>query len=172
MVFSQAKCQLSGTKKISSGKKFKWKFLILNLLCRVQSVAIHFSDFCWAHFFGHIVVFCQCGLETQNVLENFVTLEGWVILPVKSHWTMNISANLCRTANYFGQLQINFMKFSLNSPSLIAEEQYAHCSGGKINFWSHLGEERLENPESFHGNPSCSCIESIKAQAKYLRKLD
>ena len=30
-------------------------------------------------FFGHIVVFCQCGLETQNVLENLVTLEGWVI---------------------------------------------------------------------------------------------
>ena len=38
---------------------------------------------------------------------------------------------------------------SLNFPSLIAAEQYAYCSGGKINFWSHPGEERPEKPGFF-----------------------
>jgi len=51
-----------------------------------ESIVIFFSDFCRAHFlFGRTVVFCQCGLETQNVLESLVTLEGWVMLTVKSH---------------------------------------------------------------------------------------
>jgi len=36
-------------------------------------------------FFGHLVVFCQCGLESLEVLEILVMLAGWVILPVTLH---------------------------------------------------------------------------------------
>ena len=32
---------------------------------------------------------------------------------------------------------------------MIAAEQYAYCSGGKINFWFHLGEERPEKSHNF-----------------------
>jgi len=65
------------------------------------------------------------------------------------NWTMNISANFCRTAKSFGWLESNLLRPLLNSPSLIAAEQHAYCSGGKINFWSHLGEERPKNIKNF-----------------------
>jgi len=35
------------------------------------------GHFFW--FFGHIVVFCQCELKSLQVLQKFVTFEGWVI---------------------------------------------------------------------------------------------
>ena len=60
----------------------------------------------------------------------------------------------------------SFLRSSLNSPSLIAAEQYAHCSGGKINFWSHLGRGKAENPQKFYRNPSRGCIESNKSAGK------
>ena len=112
-----------------------------------KSCRVWFRSF----FFWHIVVFCQCGLQSLEVLENLVTLEGWVILPVKSHWTMNISSNFCRTAKSFGWLSNNFLRSSVNFPSLIAAEQYAYCSGGKSNVLSHLCEERPEKPQIFIG---------------------
>jgi len=59
----------------------------------------------------------------------------------------------------------------LNSPCLIAAEQYEYCSRGKIEFWSHLREERPENPEIFKGIlPVVASIQS-KAQAKDFQKL-
>jgi len=49
---------------------------------------------------------------------------------------------------------------------LIAAEQYAYRSGGKIKVWSHLDEERPENPQNFHINPFRGHIESIKSARK------
>jgi len=114
-------------------------------------------------------VFCRVwGSKSARKL---VTLEGWVILPMKSHWTMKISANFCRTAKSDGWLKNNLLRPSLNSPSLIAAEQYAYCSGGKINFWSHLGEERPEKSRNFHRTPSHGRIESIKNVGKRSQKV-
>jgi len=104
-------------------------------------------------------------------LESLVTMEGWVTLPVKSHWTMNNLAIFCRTAKSSGWLENNFLRSSLNSSCLTAAEQHAYCSGGKINFWSHLCEERPEKPQNFHRNPSCGRIESIKSAGKRSEKV-
>jgi len=61
---------------------FKYKLHIISVLCRAQSIPIHFSDFCRALFlFDTLSCFSSVGWR----LENLVTLEGWVILPVKSH---------------------------------------------------------------------------------------
>jgi len=100
-----------------------------------------------------------------------VMLEGWVILPVKAHYTMNISANFCRNAKSFGWLWNNLLRPSLNSPFLKAAEQYVYCSGGNINFWSHLGEERPQKPQKFHSNPSRGRIESIKSAGNRSQKV-
>jgi len=100
-----------------------------------------------------------------------ITLEGWVILPVKSHWTMNISANFCQTAKSFGWLLNDLFRSSLNSPSETAAEQHAYCSRGKINFWSHLIEERPENLHKFQRTPSRGRIESIKSVGKRSQKV-
>jgi len=59
----------------------------------------------------------------------------------------------------------------LKSPSLITAEQYAYCSGGKINFWSHLGEERPEKHQKIHRTPSRGRIESIKSAGKRSQKV-
>jgi len=143
-----------------------------------------FEHFCEAHplqvmsfliskfFFWHIVVFFQCGLESLEVLESLVTLEGWVILPVKSHWMVNISASFGRTAKSFGWLQNNFVRSSLNSPCLIAAKQHVYCSRGKINVWSHLGEERPEQPHHFIWILPAVASNRSKAQAQDLRKLN
>jgi len=104
-------------------------------------------------------------------LESLVTMEGWVILPVNSHWTMNISAIFGRTAKYSGWLENNFLRSSLNFSCLIAAEKHAYCSGGKINFWSHLGEERPEKPQKFHRHTSRGRIESIKSAGKRSQKV-
>jgi len=56
-------------------------------------------------------------------------------------------------------------------PCLIAAEQYAYCSGGKINFWSNLCEERPEKPQKFHMNPSRRRIDSIKSAGKRSQKV-
>ena len=106
-----------------------------------------------------------------EVFESLVTLGGWVILNVKSHWTILASANFCRTAKSFGWLSNNFLRSSLISPCLIAAEQHAYCSGGKINLWSHLCEERPENAQNVKRNPSCSRIESIKSARKRFEKV-
>ena len=63
------------------------------------------------------------------------------------------------------------MRCTLNSSCLIATEQHASCSGGKINFWSHLGEERPEKPHFFHGNPSRGRLESTKSANKRSQKV-
>jgi len=76
-----------------------------------------------------------------------------------------------RTAKSFGWLQNNCLRSSLNSPCLIAAEQHVYCSGGKINVWSHLGEERPEQPHNFHMNPSRGRIESIKSASKRSQKV-
>jgi len=110
-------------------------------------------------------------IRESSSTRKLVTLEGWVNLPVKSHWKMNISANFCRTVKSFGWLQNNFLRSSLNFPCLIAAEQYAYCCGGKINFWSHLGEERPGKPQIFHTNPSCSRIDSIKSAGNRSQKV-
>ena len=78
--------------------------VIWTLLLGASSISHALSDFEVLDFFGHIVVICQCGLESFEVLESWVTLEGWVILPVKSHWTIHISTNFCLTAKSFGWL--------------------------------------------------------------------
>jgi len=103
-------------------------------------------------------------------LESLVTIEGWVILPVKSHWTMNISAIFCRTAKSSGCLENNFLRSSLKSWCLISAEQHECGSGAEINFWSHLGEERPEKPQNFHGNPFRGRIELIKSAGKRSHK--
>ena len=108
-------------------------------------------------------MFCQCGLEC--------TLEGWVILPVKSHWLMCISAIFCRTAKSFGWPLNNFFRSSLNLQCLIAAEQHAYCSGDKIKFWSHLSEERPENPQKVCRNPSRRRIEPIKSAGRRCQKV-
>jgi hypothetical protein len=82
MVFSRAKCRLSGKQKNFFRKTFSNEnctfFMYFVERNPLRSISVIFVE---RIFFGHIVVFCQCGLETQNVLENLVTLEGWVILP-------------------------------------------------------------------------------------------
>ena len=102
--------------------------------------------------------------------QKLVTLEGWIILPVKSHWTMNISADFCRTAKSFWWLENTLLRSSLNPPSLIAAEQYAYCSG-QINFWSHLGEIRPQKSRKFHRTPSRCRIESIKSEGERSQKV-
>jgi len=61
----------------------------------------------------------------------------------------------------------SLLKFS----GLIAAEQHAYCSGGKINFWSHLSEERPDTPQKFHRNPFRGRIESIKSAGKRSQKV-
>jgi len=104
----------------------------------------------------------QCGPESKSARK----LGHASFLPVKSHWKINISANSSRITKSFGWLRDNFSKSSLNLPCLIAAEQYAYRSGGKIKVWSHLDEERPENPQNFHINPFRGHIESIKSARK------
>ena len=59
----------------------KRRILLRDTSCTSHAV----SEFEVVNFFGRIVVFCQCGLESLEMLENCVTLERWIILPVKSH---------------------------------------------------------------------------------------
>jgi len=44
------------------------------------------------------------GPPLSSKVKSLVTMEGWVILRVKSHWTMDISAIFCRTAKSSGWL--------------------------------------------------------------------
>jgi len=41
----------------------------------------------------------------------------------------------------------------------------------ECNEYLHLGEERPENPENFHRNPSRGCIESIKSAGERSQKV-
>ena len=165
MVFSRAKCRPSGNKK-----NFLRKLHILSLLCRAQSIAVHFSDFCRVHFFlDTLSCFASLGWRLK------MCSKIWSRSKVGSFYLWNhteqwISRPICAGPQI---LLDNFRStlFSLISPSSIAAEQYAHCSGGKITFWSHLGEKRLENPENFHGTPSRGCIESIKSAGEISQKV-
>jgi len=118
-------------------------------------------------FFGHIVVFCQCGLKSRTVLESWVPLpfyswnrtEQWISQPFpsgsQSPW------------NDFNNI---FFRSSSNFPCLIETEQYVYCSRGRINFWSHLDEERPQKPQFFYRNPSHCHIKSIKSTSKRSQK--
>jgi len=159
-VFSRAQCRLSGHNLFFLSNKF-WNRNCTSLVYFVernvlQSISIE-------NFHKKSTFFMGCRdlpvwIGESSDTRKLVTLEGWVILPVISHWTMNISANFCRTAKSFGWLHNNFLRFSLKFPCLIAAEQFAYRFGGKINFWSHLGEERPEKPRKFHGlvDPRCN----------------
>jgi len=164
------------TRKNSSGKFFQMK--IAHPWSTLSS-AIHcdpFQCFCWAHFFRHIVVFCQCGLRTQNVLENLVTLEGWVILPVKSHWTMNISANFCLTAKSFGCFENNFWDLHWTLLSIF-DSSRAICAflwgQNQLLVPSGWGKARNHSnfPDMSRRNPSRGCLESIKSAGKRSQKV-
>ena len=59
--------------------------VMTTLLRGASSICHAVSEFQVLICFGHIVVFCQCGLKSLEKLKNCFTLESWVILPVKSH---------------------------------------------------------------------------------------
>jgi len=105
-VFSRAKCRLAGHKKNFLINKF-WNrnctsfvyFVERNVL---QSISIEI-------FHKKSTFFMACRDLPVWIGESYSTrklvkLEGWVILTVKSHWKMNISANFCRTAKFSGWL--------------------------------------------------------------------
>ena len=78
----------------------------------------------------------KCGKNYLNaVLESWVTMEGWVISPVTSPCSLNISTILCQTAKSSGRLSNNFWKSELNSACWRTPEQHAYCAGDKINCW-------------------------------------
>jgi len=83
---------------------------------------------------------------------------------------MNTSAIFFWIAKSFGWHNNNFLRSSLNVPCLIATEQYAYCSGVKINFCSHLSEKKPENPQKNWRNPFRSRIESITGAVKRSQK--
>jgi len=65
---------------------FKYKLHILNLLCRAQCIAIHIDS----DFFKICLCLTHCRvlpvwIGESSSTRKLVTLEGWVILPVKSH---------------------------------------------------------------------------------------
>ena len=135
----------------------------LQHLCKAYTVQVmQFLISKFQFFFDKLSCCASVGLRVFCA-RKLVTLEGWVILPVKSHWRMNISANFCRTAESFGWPWNNLLRSSVNSPSLITAQKYTYCSRGTINFWSHLDEERPEKPQIFHRIPSCGRVQSIKS---------
>jgi len=80
--FHGQNADFQATKKFLQEIFFKYKLHIISVLCRAQSIPIHFSDFCRALFlFDTLSCFSSVGWR----LENLVNLEGWVILLVKSH---------------------------------------------------------------------------------------
>ena len=99
------------------------------------------------YFFDRLSCFASVGWKVLKCRLG----QAW-IGPVKSHWTMNISANSFRIKKSFGWLSKNLLRFLFNFPCLIATEQYAYCSRGKINFWSHhLSEDGPKNFKFFIG---------------------
>ena len=115
------------------------------------------------------VVFFQCGVKSLEMLEIYVTLESWVILTVKSHWTINISAKIFWPQSLLDDFRTTL--WHLHPLCLIAAEQYAYCSRGTINCWSNLGEERPENIYFFRRNPFRGRIESIQSAGKRFPKV-
>ena len=159
-------------KKFLDQQILKQKLHILSLLCRAQCTAIHidrnFSQ--KIHLFDGLSWFASVDwIAWQYSKIGHARRLGY--FTVKSHWKMNISANFCRTTKLSAWLSNNFLRSSLNFPCLIAAEQYAYCSRGKINFWSHLGQERPEKPQKVHMNPSRSRIDSIKSADKRSQKV-
>jgi len=107
---------------------------------------------------------------------------GWRVLKCSKvgscfHFTSEIALNDEYLKQFFPDHKSfkwhenNFLKSSLNFPCLIATEQYAYCCGGKMNFWSHVSEERPPKPDFFHTNPSRGRIESIKSTGKRSQKV-
>jgi len=79
---------------------------------------------------------------------------------------MNISANSFLIAKSFWKFPNNLFKSSLSSTCLMALEQYAYCFEGKINFGSHVGEERTSKPQNNHSDSVYARIELIKSSRK------
>jgi len=69
-----------------------------------------------------------------------------------SHFTREITLNDEYLSQFLPDRKIlwmtleQFFEIFIKISSLMAAEQYACRSGGKINFSSHLGEERPEKP--------------------------
>jgi len=169
----------------------RWFSNILFKLCRF-----------WFRSLYLFLTHCQCGFEKLAVLENWcvllcfvdpilgnltvrghscvcvcvlrVTLEGWLILPVKSHWTMNISVNFCRTAKSLGWFYNNFLTIFIKLT--IFDSSRAICvtlrgSGAKSTFgpmWMRKGPKNIKN---FIGLLPAVALNRSKAQAKYRRNL-
>jgi len=67
----------------------------------------------------------------------------------------------------FEQLVETFIKL----PIFDSSRAICVCPGGKINFWSHLDEERPKHIENPIGLLPAVTLNRLKAQAKDLRKL-
>jgi len=89
-------------------KKFLWNNFRMakswsHVCSRIWKCSFH-SAVLWG-FEHRKGVYQNLGKTSKNVkLESLVTMEGWEILPVKSNWTMNISAIFCQTAKSSGRL--------------------------------------------------------------------
>jgi len=87
-------------------------------------------------------------LKNRIILLFFLKSDHASILPVKSHWTINISIFLGSPSPL--DWLIFFFRSSLNSPCSIASTQDLGIIFGKL-FWFHLGEEAqgfLRDPSS------------------------
>jgi len=62
-------------------------------------------------------------------------------------------------------------KIFIKLSHLIATEQSAYCSRGKINFWSHLGEDRPGKPQKFNRKPYRGRIDLIESAGKRSEKV-
>ena len=112
---------------------------------------ILYKSFCfWFRgFFWHLVVFCQCGLESLEVLESFVTFEGWVILPMKSHQNDEYLSQfftdckvLWMTFKHFFEILIQFDMSDCNEAILT----YIHSASFTLGlFWVRKFKNFLEN---------------------------
>jgi len=66
-----------------------------------------------------------------------------------------------------------FLRSSLKFPRLLTTEWHAYNSRGKINIWSHMGEERPKKPQKINRNLQVFCgrIESIKSACSRSKKV-
>ena len=145
---------------------------ILSLLCRAQCTAIHIDR-----------IFSQ-RIHLFHGLSWFASVDWRVFQYSKigharrlGYFTREIRLKNEYLSQFLPDRKVLWMTLKqpfeifINFPCLIAAEQYAYGSRGKINFWSHLGEERPENPQKIHMNPSRSRIDSIKSARKRSQKV-
>jgi len=99
-VFSRAKCRLSGHKKNFVSNKF-WNRNCTSLVYFVERIVLQSISIEFFHKKSTFFKGCRdlpVWIGESSSTRKLVTLEGWVILSVKWHWKMDISANFCRTA--------------------------------------------------------------------------